>query len=169
MKDILADVLFLAGSALFCTGMFCGTKKKITGVLLISDIIGAIKYLLVGGRSGFINQACMIGKDASYSVFNSEKATAFFIGLRIVMLLVFYQNILTLAFVAGEILHGLAILKGRVSHVRMAVIFEQVIWVFYDYMSGGILWGALSFIVLIILCISTRYGKQEEKPDGHTA
>lgn len=163
MLKPITTLLALAGSALFCAGMFCGTKKKIMGVLLVSDIIGAIKYFLVGGTSGVVNQACMIGKDASYSIFNSTKATMGFIALRIVMLLVFYQNFLTILFVMGEIIHAAAILKGTVQQVRAAVIIKQVIWVFYDYMSGGIIWGIFSFGVLIILILSTKYGKQEEK------
>lgn len=161
---ILNIVLAFLDNILFCLSFYFSTKKRVTFVLALCNAVGLLRYLLLGAVTGVVSGFCSLVKNLSY-VRDSLRVTVIMSILRVILYIIFYENILTLLFMLFELLNLVVLLKYSINHLRVVSAGRQFIWVLYDFFSGGILCGILRLISFIVVCFSIKFGKNNEESE----
>lgn len=149
------SIFFSITSMLFyMVSMFLKSKHKMVGLCIGCDISDILMYLIIGGKTGIVNSAASLCKDAAYSKFDSKKMTVVFAGLKILLLAFNYEGILTLSFIIMQVVITYLLLKGTVQQLRFGYLVNQVIYVIYDYTFANIVVAFITSTLCISLIVS---------------
>ena len=160
--------LSLLSVSLYNISTFQKSKHKIVGMHIGCNICDLLMYLITGGKSGVANSIVNLCKNTVYSKFNNYKLTILFSCLRIILLILSYEGILTLLFIFFEIIITIILLKGTAQQLRYMHLCSQIVWVFYDYTFANIFVAcitATSCISLIAAIIKNNKHKLKNKDE----
>lgn len=148
--------LSLFSALLYNISVFRKQKKHIVGMHVGCNICDILMYLINGGKSGLANSFVNISKNLVYSKLENNTLTIIFAVLRIILLALGYEGILTLLFILLEVISTIILIKGTAQQLRYVYLGSQITWVCYDYFFANILvacitaTGCVSLIVAII-------------------
>ena len=148
-----------------CLSNFGKTKAKILFFDLMSNTCDCIMYILSGGTTGLASNFTSLSKNIAFIKFKSNKAVIFFAIMRIVLLIIGYENILSLFFILFEVTDTWIIIKGTAQQLRVCLFLQQIIWVIYDAVMVSAYVAITTFIVLIFYFIGIVKYRNEVNDD----
>lgn len=158
-------VLSLLSVIIYNLSVFLKSKHKIVGMHIGCNICDILMYLITGGKSGMANSIVNIGKNIVYAKYDNNKLTILFACLRIVLLILNYEGILTVSFIVLEIIITIILLKGTAQQLRYTYLCSQIIWTIYDYTFANIFVACITATscISLIMAIIKHADKVERK------
>lgn len=146
-----------------CAVNFGKTKVNIVALTVIINISDCLAYILSGSMTGLADSGVDLLKNVAFSKFNSNKATVIFSILRLIVLCLFYENILSIIFIILEIVGTYLVIRGTAQQYRLCNLVCQIFWVVYDYVMISPLVALISSIVIVFMFIAIiKYKDNEE-------
>lgn len=119
-------------------------------------------YLILGAKTGLANATANICKNVAYFKFDSMKFTVFFAILRIGLLFLGWEGLVTGLFILCEIIALFILEYGSTQQFRILTLFREGVWVVYDVLFATILVALLTVISFSGCLISVIKNKDEE-------
>lgn len=137
-----------------CIVNFGKTKVNIVALTIVINISDCLAYILSGSMTGLADSGVDLFKNVAFSKFNSNKATVVFSILRVIVLCLCYENILSVIFIVLELIGTYLVLRGTAQQCRICNLICQVFWVVYDYVMISPLVALISSVVIVFMFIA---------------
>lgn len=160
---VMSGIFTLASTLCGCVAAFRKTKKDIVFLHVCCDAFDLLTYLVLKGRTGMANAVAALCKDAAYSRMGSMLFTVIFAILRIILLVMGYEGILTLLFIFMEILSIFALKYGTVQQLRFLMVVDQGVWIVYDCLFATpvvAFFTSVVFISRVAAFVKNTHGKE---------
>lgn len=167
MSKIVVNGLAILNTVFYCCSCFKNDKKSILRFYMLCNLTDIVMYIIVGGHSGLANGTASFLKNLAFVKYDSKKFTVLFSLLRVVLLCIGFEGLITLCFIVIEILNTLAVLYGAEDGFTIKVLglISEVIWIVYDALFATLFVAFMTLISTIISFVGVIVSKRNKEID----
>lgn len=157
MAFIIAQIISILNGLVAVTMMQFKSMKKILAGQIISNLLTASSYLLLGGISGAGICLIAIVQTVVMFAYNVKKVPphrwviAVFIALYIGCSAIYYKSPIDILSAAAAVTYALSVVQTKSSHSRLWYVFNPMLWMIYDLFVKGY----ANFVLHLSVFIST--------------
>lgn len=153
MAIIVCNILSLIGLVGFCVSNFCKSKKNILSVQLICNITDILIYIISGGMTGLASAIANFIRNTVFVKFNNKTVVVLCSTIKVLLLVINYENVVSLVFIILEIIATVLILYGSTQQFRVLTLVREGTWVVYDYITVSLI-VTLTTVIKFCFCLT---------------
>lgn len=156
---LVSQIICIGGLITFVISMQQKTKEKILVLQIVSFIMYAIQYFILGAYTGMTIYLINILRNITFYVcekknINNKYFAMEFIIISVIIGVMQYNNIYDLLPTMTIIINILSTMQKKVIRLKYGQVLASLIWIIYDVISKAYVAGISEIIIIISVIIS---------------